>query len=125
MIGRKTIPITRREYFKEALQLAKAGKLVDLSNRFRDETFRGGLYRFSRVAYEVRNRKKVLDIGPGDGLLLSLLHELGRECYAIDRFMKKPIAEKKEAPDTTHPYPRTTQGLLTNRRYPILRQDTI
>jgi ubiquinone/menaquinone biosynthesis C-methylase UbiE len=84
MTGRKTVPITRREYFKEALQLAKAGKLTDLSNRSRDETFRGGLHRFSRVAYEVRNRKKVLDIGPGDGLLLSLLNELGHECYAID-----------------------------------------
>lgn len=84
MIDPKTTPLTRTAYYKKALQLAKSGKLLDLSNRLREETFRGGLHRFSRVAYELRNRKRVLDIGPGDGLLLSLLHELGHECHAID-----------------------------------------
>ena len=76
--------LTRNDYFKKAFQLAKTGKLYDLKNKLQEETFRGSIDRFSWIAHELRNKKKVLDIGPGDGLLLSLLYELGHECYAID-----------------------------------------
>lgn len=76
--------LTRNGYFKKAFQLAKTGKLYDLKNKLHEETFRGSIDRFSWIAYELRNNKKVLDIGPGDGLLLSFLCELGHECYAID-----------------------------------------
>ena len=42
MIDPKITPLTRRAYYKKALQLVKAGKLLDLSDRLREETFRGG-----------------------------------------------------------------------------------
>ena len=36
------------------------------------------------IAYEFKNQEKILDVGPGPGLLSSLLYELGHKCFAID-----------------------------------------
>ena len=40
--------------------------------------------KFSWTAYELRNCKKVLDVGSGTGFFLSLMALLGHECYALD-----------------------------------------
>lgn len=76
--------LSRNDIFRMSLKLKNEGKLYDLSDQSSEDTFRGSIDRFCLIAYELRNCKKILDIGPGAGLLLSLLHELGHECYAVD-----------------------------------------
>ncbi len=70
--------------FRAALQLREAGRLYDLTDTDSDDVFRGSIDRFCLIVHELRNCRKVLDIGPGAGILSSLLHELGHECYAVD-----------------------------------------
>ena len=78
------IPQSRSGIFQTALKLKNEGRLYDLADKASEDTFRGSIDRFCIIAYELRNCKKVLDIGSGAGILLSLLHELGHECYAVD-----------------------------------------
>ena len=74
----------KKTILKKILKWGESGKLCDLSNEEHKRNFYGNVDRFSIIAHELRGRKKVLDIGPGEGLLLSILHELGHECYAVD-----------------------------------------
>uniref|UniRef100_A0A831XE16 Class I SAM-dependent methyltransferase n=1 Tax=Geobacter metallireducens TaxID=28232 RepID=A0A831XE16_GEOME len=76
--------LTKRQIFTLALQLRSAGKLYDLDKAYFNDNFYGSIDRFCDIAYMLRNSKKVLDIGAGGGLLLSLLSELGHDCYAVD-----------------------------------------
>jgi ubiquinone/menaquinone biosynthesis C-methylase UbiE len=76
--------LSKKEIFKKALVLKDQGKLYDLNNSYHEETFRGSIDRFCEIAYGLRCHRKVLDVGSGGGLLLSLLSELGHECYGID-----------------------------------------
>lgn len=48
------------------------------------EVFKGSIDRFCDIAFRLRAARKILDVGAGHGLLLSLLAELGHECYALD-----------------------------------------
>ena len=75
---------SRRQFFRHAIRLAEEGRLYDPGNGDQEDAFLGSVERFSWIAYELRGREKVLDIGPGNGILLSLLCELGHKCYAID-----------------------------------------
>jgi 2-polyprenyl-3-methyl-5-hydroxy-6-metoxy-1,4-benzoquinol methylase len=49
-----------------------------------DDYFNGSVDRFCDIAWEIRNAKRVLDVGCGQGVLLLLLNELGHECYGLD-----------------------------------------
>ena len=82
--------LAKREIFQHALKLRESGALYDLNNADQESNFRGSVDRFSWIAFELKGREKILDVGPGPGLLLSLLHELGHECFAID------IVDKRE-----------------------------
>ena len=75
---------SQNDIFQTALKLKNEGKLYDLSDKSSDDTFRGSIDRFCLIAFELKNCKKILDIGSGAGILLSLLSELGHECYAVD-----------------------------------------
>jgi SAM-dependent methyltransferase len=86
---------SKNSIFRTALQLRDTGKLYDLTDKDADDTFRGSIDRFCLIAHELENCRKVLDIGPGTGILVSLLHELGHECYAVD------IVDRREQFPTT------------------------
>lgn len=49
-----------------------------------EDLFRGSIDRFCEIAVKLNEAKRVLDVGSGQGLLLSFLAELGHECHALD-----------------------------------------
>lgn len=61
-----------------------SGSIYDISIDDHEISFYGSIDRYSIITHALQGRKRVLDIGSGNGLLLSILHELGHECYAID-----------------------------------------
>ncbi len=67
-----------------ALAARARGALYDLSQRHLDDVFKGSIDRFCDIAHKLRACKRVLDVGAGHGMLLSLLSQLGHECYALD-----------------------------------------
>jgi ubiquinone/menaquinone biosynthesis C-methylase UbiE len=74
----------KKSIFGRALEMRSAGKLYDLKIDALENNFRGSIDRFCEIAARLRGAKKILDVGAGGGLLLSLLSELGHECYAVD-----------------------------------------
>jgi len=66
------------------MQMGKGGILYDTSKDEFAISLYGSIDRYSIIAHALKGRKRVLDIGAGNGLLLSILHELGHECYALD-----------------------------------------
>jgi ubiquinone/menaquinone biosynthesis C-methylase UbiE len=81
--------------------LARAVRLRDEGRLFRrgdpelEDIFQGSIDRFCEIAWALRGARRVLDVGAGHGLLLSLLTELGHECHALD-VVDQPLAH----PDT-------------------------
>lgn len=49
-----------------------------------EDLFKGSIDRFCEIAIRLNGAKRVLDVGSGQGLLLSFLAELGHECHALD-----------------------------------------
>lgn len=70
--------------------LARAVRLRDEGALFRrgdaelNDVFEGSIDRFCDIALALKGARRVLDVGAGHGLLLSLLTELGHECHALD-----------------------------------------
>ena len=77
-------PLHRKEALRRAVQLRNEGRLFASSNADVAEVFKGSIDRFCDIAFRLRAARKILDVGAGHGLLLSLLAELGLECYALD-----------------------------------------
>ena len=77
-------PCTKRQIYQHALMLRAQGKLYNNQNAELNDLFKGSIDRFCEIAYRLRDTKRILDVGAGEGMLLSLLHELGHECYALD-----------------------------------------
>jgi SAM-dependent methyltransferase len=75
---------SRKEIYESALQLKKSGRLFDASDKVSEDTFKGSVDRFAWIAQELGGCKRILDVGPGQGVFVSLMHELGHECYAVD-----------------------------------------
>lgn len=75
---------SKRELVARALELRAAGRLYPLGDAHLEDTFRGSIDRFCDIALHLDGARRVLDVGAGHGLLLSLLHELGHECHALD-----------------------------------------
>ena len=75
---------SRKAIYRKALQLRRSGALFPEDDKVSADTFEGSIDRFSWMAYELRDCRKILDVGPGGGVFVSLMHELGHECYTVD-----------------------------------------
>ncbi|MBH0184738.1 MAG: class I SAM-dependent methyltransferase [Nitrospira sp.] len=67
-----------------AVQLRDEGRLFQRGDAELEDVFKGSIDRFCDIAVALRHTHRVLDVGAGHGLLLSLLTELGHECHALD-----------------------------------------
>lgn len=76
--------LTKHEIYRLALAWRREGRLYDLSQPALGEVFAGSIDRFTEIAVRLRGCRKVLDVGSGHGMLLSLLSELGHECHGVD-----------------------------------------
>src|SRR5688572_955259 len=75
---------SKRALLRRALELRESGRLYPLGDAILEDAFRGSIDRFCDIARRLHGARRVLDVGAGPGLLLSLLHELGHECHALD-----------------------------------------
>jgi ubiquinone/menaquinone biosynthesis C-methylase UbiE len=69
-----------------AIEQRNAGLLYALPNSILDNDFFSSLDRFADIALVFRNSHRVLDVGSGGGILVSLLSMLGHEVHAVDFF---------------------------------------
>lgn len=76
--------MSKQAVYRKALELRRQGRLYDRQNPEMEDLFRGSIDRFCEIAARLHSAKRVLDVGSGQGMLLSLLSELGHECYALD-----------------------------------------
>jgi 2-polyprenyl-3-methyl-5-hydroxy-6-metoxy-1,4-benzoquinol methylase len=76
--------LNKTQIRKIALTARAQGILYDISKPNLDDVFKGSIDRFCDIAHKLRFSKRVLDVGAGHGILLSLLAQLGHECYALD-----------------------------------------
>ena len=74
----------KRAVLRVAVQLRDEGRLFRRGNAELEDVFKGSIDRFCDIAVALQNAHRVLDVGAGHGLLLSLLAELGHECHALD-----------------------------------------
>ncbi|MDH5668421.1 MAG: class I SAM-dependent methyltransferase [Nitrospira sp.] len=85
----------KRDLLRRAVQLRNDGRLFRRGDAELEDVFKGSIDRFCDIAVALHDKHRVLDVGAGHGLLLSLLHELGHECHALD-VLHQPSAH----PDT-------------------------
>jgi SAM-dependent methyltransferase len=78
--------LNKSEIIAFAMAQRNQGKLYKLPNGQDDEDFFSSIDRFADIAVAFRNSHRVLDIGSGGGILVSLLSSLGHEVYAVDFF---------------------------------------
>ncbi|MBY0246156.1 MAG: class I SAM-dependent methyltransferase [Nitrospiraceae bacterium] len=81
----------KRDVLRLAVQLRDEGWLFRRGDAELEDVFKGSIDRFCDIAVALRNAHRVLDVGAGHGLLLSLLTELGHECHALD-VQDQPVA---------------------------------
>lgn len=74
----------KRDLLRRAVQLRYEGRLFCRGNSELEDLFKGSIDRFCEIALRLNDAKRVLDVGAGQGLLLSFLMELGHECHALD-----------------------------------------
>ena len=78
--------ISKGQLFKRLVSLLEAGKLYDLDDphpRIKG-VFAGSADRYNEIAFLLQGYQKVLDVGSGSGLLLSVLANLGHQCWGLD-----------------------------------------
>jgi len=78
--------LSKKEIYDRSLDLRKGGLLYDIKNPELDDLYHGSIDRFCEIASRLSRAERVLDVGAGHGMLLSLLSELGHDCYAVDLF---------------------------------------
>jgi ubiquinone/menaquinone biosynthesis C-methylase UbiE len=76
----------KSQIIKFALEKRHAGLLYALPNSALDDDFFSSIDRFADIALNFRNSLRVLDVGSGGGILVSLLSMLGHEVSAVDFF---------------------------------------
>jgi hypothetical protein len=76
--------LDKKAIYRRALALRREGRPYDLAHPALDDVFAGSIGRFADLAFRLRNCPKVLDLGSGHGMLLTLLNELGHKCHGVD-----------------------------------------
>ncbi|HXV68747.1 MAG TPA: class I SAM-dependent methyltransferase [Nitrospira sp.] len=84
MNHRLTDASKKGDVLRLAIQLRNEGRLYIRGNRELEDLFKGSIDRFCEIAIRLNKAKRVLDVGAGQGLLLSFLAELGHDCHALD-----------------------------------------
>ncbi|MES2413125.1 MAG: methyltransferase domain-containing protein [Pseudomonadota bacterium] len=77
---------TKSQIIAFAIEQRNAGLLYELPDSVKDNDFFSSLDRFADIAVAFRNSPRVLDIGSGGGILVSLLAVLGHQAHAVDFF---------------------------------------
>lgn len=77
-------PSHKSDVLRLAVQFREEGRLFQRGDAELEDVFKGSIDRFCDIAVALRSAHRVLDVGAGHGLLLSLLTELGHECHALD-----------------------------------------
>jgi SAM-dependent methyltransferase len=75
---------SKREVLQRTVQLRNQGRLFRRGDTQLEDVFKGSIDRFCDIAVALRGAHRVLDVGAGHGLLLSLLQSLGHDCHALD-----------------------------------------
>lgn len=76
--------MTEKDLLRLAVRWRDEGRLFRRGDSELEELFKGSIDRFCRIAARLGAAKRVLDVGSGQGLLLSFLTELGHACHALD-----------------------------------------
>ena len=76
--------MSKQTVLAQAVALRDAGRLFPRGNPALEDVFKGSVDRFCDIAWALRDARRVLDVGAGHGMLLSLLVELGHDCHALD-----------------------------------------
>ncbi len=76
--------MNKEEILTRAVEFREKGKLFCRGHSELEDLFKGSIDRFCEIAVRLNGAKRVLDVGAGQGLLLSFLTELGHECHALD-----------------------------------------
>ncbi len=76
--------LSKRQIKKRTMALREAGRLYDLDDPSMEKRFSDSIDRFCDIIFALQGARRVLDIGTGPGLLVTLFHEFGHECHAVD-----------------------------------------
>jgi SAM-dependent methyltransferase len=74
----------RSGFLRLAVRLRDEGRLFRRGDPEMEDLFKGSIDRFCEIGVRLSGGQRVLDVGSGQGLLLSFLTELGHECHALD-----------------------------------------
>jgi SAM-dependent methyltransferase len=75
---------TKRQLHRRILSLWEEGALGDRNDSELKYTLFGSADRYAEIAFGLQRYPKVLDVGSGSGLLLSVLARLGHQCWGLD-----------------------------------------
>jgi len=115
----------KRRIFNELVAFLNQGKLYDLDDphpRIKG-VFAGSADRYTEIAFGLQGKRKVLDVGSGSGMLISVLANLGHECCGLDltdpdklpSTYRRPSIEYKvcNVEVDTYPFPDATFDAVT------------
>jgi ubiquinone/menaquinone biosynthesis C-methylase UbiE len=93
---RNGIASSQRQIFKQLVCLLKEGKIHDLDDPHPrlNGVFAGSADRYAEIAFLLQGHHKVLDVGSGSGMLISILANLGHDCCGLD------LTEPEKLPST-------------------------
>jgi ubiquinone/menaquinone biosynthesis C-methylase UbiE len=76
--------MTKNQIKNEFVKLLQTGTITDLTRSDQVDTFRVSMDRYSEIIFAFQGRKRVLDVGCGGGIMLSMLKEMGHDCHGVD-----------------------------------------
>jgi SAM-dependent methyltransferase len=84
MEHRSAAHLTKRQLLRRIVAFWEEGALFDPGDANLNSVLAGSADRYTEIAYALQGCHKVLDVGSGSGLLLTVLAKLGHECSGLD-----------------------------------------